>query len=132
MVRAFGSVAAVVAAALAIVIGVLAYNANSHQHDERARIPGGGQAGAPLELRAVGGIPMQQPPELVNSGGLGSAPGPRAAPAAPNAPARATFSGGGGGARAATPPAPRACSPGLLGGLVSLVGGLLGGGGGGC
>ncbi|MBO0874298.1 MAG: hypothetical protein J2P19_12975 [Pseudonocardia sp.] len=129
MVRALGSVAAVVAAALAIVIGVLAYNANTNQ--QVARPPGGGQAGAPPEVHTVAGFPLHRPPELA-TGGEGQEPGSVSTGGggrpAVNPPAHATFSGGGGHVVAAPTPVRASC--GLLGTVVSLLGSLLGGGGG--
>jgi hypothetical protein len=129
VVRSLGSVAAVVAASLAIVIGVLAWNAGSNV--EQARPPGGGQAGAPLEVHSVNPFIQTRPPELVTGGGeepVHASTGGGERPAA-NPPVHATFSGGGGHV-VASPPVARGCNAGLLGSLVSLLGGLLGGGGG--
>jgi hypothetical protein len=128
VVRTFGSVAAIAAAALAIVIGVLAYNANSNQ--QQARPPGGGQAGAPVAVHSVGGLPRARPFELETGGGgqqpMSASTGGGERPA-PNAPVHATFSGGGGHVVAAPTPVRANC--GLLGTVVSLLGSLLGGGG---
>lgn len=129
MVRSLGSVAAVVAAALAIVIGVLAYNAGSNV--EHARPPGGGQAGAPIEVHSANPFFPTRPPELVTGGSetpVHASTGGGQRPASNSSP-HVAFSGGGGHV-VASAPVPHGCNGGLLGSLVSLLGGLLGGGGG--
>jgi hypothetical protein len=129
VVRSLGSVAAVVAAALAIVIGVVAYNAGSNV--ENARPPSGGQVGAPLEVHSANPFLPVQAPELVTGGSgmpvhASTGGGERQASSPP---VHATFSGGGAHV-VASAPVRHGCNAGLLGSLVGLLGGLLGGGGG--
>lgn len=116
MVRSIGMVAAVAAAALAIIVGVIAFNA--HRAQDQARPPGGGgQAGVPGHSLAAAEM-NQYLPEAMR---------PVAPPVAADAPgpapvvSRATPSGG--GAVAAPPPPARGCSgAGILGGLLNALG----------
>ncbi|GAA5158465.1 hypothetical protein GCM10023321_38280 [Pseudonocardia eucalypti] len=108
-------VAAVAAAALAIIVGVIAFNA--HRAQDQARPPGGGgQAGVPGHSLASFEMNQYLPEAL--------------RPAAPPAPveaagpapvvSRATPSGG---AVAAPPPPARGCSgSGIVGGLLNALG----------
>jgi hypothetical protein len=127
--RSFGVVASLAAAALALVIGIFAWNAHS-KHERPPAMGGPSQSGvanhaATVTVRGPNGefvvIPVTNVP----------VPAVNTPPAARNN--VATFRGGGAvasGGQAFIPPAqaPRACG-GLVGGLVGLLGGLLGGGG---
>lgn len=136
MVRAFGTVAAVAAAALAIIIGVIAFNAGSND-EQQARPPGGGggQAGAPVNHHAAIQMRGDASPELV-TGRLGEPVQTDGAGEQPaKVPVQATSAGGGGfgGGAGAPPPVRRAsCEPGLLASLLATVGALLGGSGQAC
>ena len=126
MVRSFGSVAAVAAAALALMIGFLAFSA--HSNSDQNRPPVGAQSGVPGGGRLIGSQAPPGPAELTASRAT-----PNEAPGAPQAQAQAnfvTFGGGSGGQAAAS--GARSCTPGLLASLVGLVGSLLGGGGASC
>lgn len=135
MVRAFGTVAAVAAAALAIIIGVIAFNAGSND-EQQARPPGGGggQAGAPISHHAAIQAPGDAFPELV-TGRQGEPVQVGSGEQPVKVPVQATSSGGGafgGGAEASRPVRRASCEPGLLASLLATVGALLGGSGQAC
>jgi hypothetical protein len=128
--RSFGVVASLAAAALALVIGIFAWNAHS-KHERPPAMGGPSQSGianhaATVTVRGPNGdfvvIPVTALPAPARS-----APPPAARNSV------ATFNGGGvaSGGQAFIPPAqaPRSCGGGVVGSLVGLLGGLLGGGG---
>jgi hypothetical protein len=127
--RSFGVVASLAAAALALVIGIFAWNAHS-KHERPPAMGGPSQSGianhaATVTVRGPNGEILIVPVTRVPVPAQNTPPAARS-----NA---ATFSGGGvaSGGQAFIPPAqaPRACGGGVIGGLVGLLGGLLGGGG---
>ncbi|HEY2203282.1 MAG TPA: hypothetical protein VGH99_02225 [Pseudonocardia sp.] len=119
---------------------MLAFSA--HNNSQQHKGPGGGPAGA----RSHGSPPAASASLQGAQGGFGGIlmrlpflsddqqPAQSAAPARAF-PVRATAASGGGagaGAASAAPRVQRSCNPGLLGGLLAVVGGLLGGGGSAC
>lgn len=120
MVRSIGMVAAVAAAALAIIVGVIAFNA--HRAENQARPPGGGgQAGVPGHSMAAADL-NQYLPDVLRP----VAPPPPVEAAGP-APVVSRATPSGGSAVVAPPPPVRGCS---TNGIIGVLTGLLGIGGG--
>jgi hypothetical protein len=126
--RSFGVVGALAAAALALVIGVFAFNA--HSNHNKAPVMGGPSQTGIADHAAVSTAPAgnvsaellikQAPPPVAPA----AASGGQAAQV--NTSSRVAVMGG----QSYVPPATVArCGGGVLGGLVGLLGGLLGGGG---
>ena len=129
MVRSFGSVAAVAAAALALMIGFLAFSA--HQNNQRATPPPGSQAAGPVvahgRTTAVASGSTAAPRSRISSTVPGSAGG--------RGDAGTVFvvaGGSGAGQLAPATAAGTACTPGLVASLLGAIGSLLGGGGASC
>jgi hypothetical protein len=131
--RSFSIVGALAAAALALVIGVLAFNSHSSHERQPPRV-GPNQTGvaehpvsAPQLTSRGGGALVdlrgQQPVQVSHV-----SPGQTYSSGGFSASAGSSFSSQGSAPAAAVP----SCSPGLIGGLLALVGGLLGGSGSAC
>lgn len=136
MLRSFGVVGALAAAALALVIGILAFNAHSNS-DQHPPVAGGPQSGNADHPGVVAELRKYLPAALGGDNGQKYASPPVAAPpvaaeSRPTVTVRATSAGGGGAPSAAPPRAAAACNPGLVGSLLAVVGSLLGGGGSPC
>ncbi|HEY4006223.1 MAG TPA: hypothetical protein VGM60_13700 [Pseudonocardia sp.] len=135
MLRSFGVVGALAAAALALVIGILAFNAHSNSDQHPPPAAGGPQSGNADHPSVVAELRKYLPAALGGANGQEYTPPaapPPAAESQPTVTVRATSAGGGGAPAAAPPRAAAACSPGLVGSLLAVVGSLLGGGGSPC
>jgi hypothetical protein len=133
--RSFSIVGALAAAVLALVIGVLAFNSHSSPNGNQPPSIGPNQTG-------VAAHPVSAP-QLTSRGGgaLVDLRGQQPVQVSRVSPPEQTYSSGGFvasagsafGSQASAPSAALpACNPGLLGGLLALVGGLLGGSGSAC
>ena len=124
MVRSFGSVAAVAAAALALMIGFLAFSA--HQNNQQANRPPGSQS--PGLVSAHGGA---QNGTYAAASPTGTRASSSAAGSSAAGEAGSVFVSAGGGINAASaaPQQASSCNPGLIQAVVGLLGALLGGSG---
>jgi hypothetical protein len=134
--RSFGVVGALAAAALALVVGILAFNAHSNG-GEHPPVAGGPQPGSADHPGVAAELRRYLPAALGGDDGQRYPPPPAAAPppaaeSRPPVTVRATSAGGGGAPSAAPPRAAAACNPGLVGSLLAVVGSLLGGSGSPC
>jgi hypothetical protein len=135
--RSFGVVGALAAAALALVIGVFLFN--SHHKESQAQPGGGpttGHADHPVahqeslldRIEALVDFRDRQPVEASRP----NQPPPSSNQGLSGARNSVVFGNSSGGGSTPTPAPVRSCSPGLIGGLLNVLGGLLGGGGGNC
>jgi hypothetical protein len=132
LLRSFSVVGALAAAALALVIGILAYNSHqSQQHQPPAGPSQSGIAEHPVAARQAspqGGRPVlgESAAAPVQSTRVSQSQSSFTSSSS----AVSGSSGGLGASVSAAPVQPVSCNRGLLGGLLSALGGLLGGGGG--
>jgi hypothetical protein len=130
--RSFGVVGALVAAALALVIGVIAFNANSDD-DKHRPFGGGPETGVVDHPTTLAELRKYEAARLVDAGRAQPVDSPPpAAGSTPRVAVAQTSASGGGGGAAAPRPAARSCNAGLLASLLATVGGLLGGSGSAC
>jgi hypothetical protein len=129
VVRSFGSVAAVAAAALALMIGFLAFSA--HQNNQRATPPPGSQAAGPVVAHGRTTGVASGSTAAQSSRTSGAVPGSSGGRGDVGAVFVAS-GGSGGGQLAPSTGGGAVCNPGVVQTLLGAIGSLLGGGGASC
>jgi hypothetical protein len=129
--RSFSVVGALAAAALALVIGVLAFNAHSNKHNAP---PGGGpgESGVASHPVSAQSNPRQQGSLLDLEPAQGYAGERRPQPGTNGSTHFYSSSSGSTATQQVRLGGGSTCSPGLVSGLLAAIGGLLGGGGSAC